>query len=68
MILIDMKQQNSSENYLELDEFEDQIHESGFIDIPLQSMIQENQHNQGLRPGKLKRRIQRFKNKNRFYR
>lgn len=68
MIFIDVKQKKSSNDYMELEDFEDQVHESGFIDIPVHSMMQDNYHTNTLEPGKFKKRIQGFKNKNRFYR
>ncbi len=50
-------------------DFDEQIHESGFIDIPLQHMYHnysQKNHNPEVKRGFLKR-IQRFKARNRFY-
>ncbi|WP_299129060.1 hypothetical protein [uncultured Winogradskyella sp.] len=50
-----------------LNDIDQTIHESGFIDIPLEHMYQvKENHNPELRSRFLKR-IQQFKSRNRFY-
>ena len=50
------------------EEMEDQIHESGFIDIPMQQLVFQPKTKNAKEAKAYKKRIERFKLRNRFYR
>lgn len=68
MIMLDAREHNSSNNYVEIEDYEDQVHESGFIDIPAQRMYKDAHDYTPEVSGGFQHRIERFKTKNRFYR
>lgn len=46
---------------------DDQVHESGFIDIPVQRIISQQNTTNNKKMMKIRKRINQFKNRNRFY-
>lgn len=68
MILVRPGEQVEPLHELNLYDEDDQIHESGFIDIPVQRIVSENRLAGQKATDRTRRRLHRFKMRNRFYR
>ena len=67
MILVRPGEQVEPLHELNLYDEDEQIHESGFIDIPIQRIVSENRLADQSTLDRTKRRLLHFKMRNRFY-
>ena len=69
MILLQKENQDISlEDHLAIDDFQDQVHEVGFLEVPLHQLIKGKSLSSPFSKNSYKKRMEKFKNRNKFYR
>ena len=68
MIVLSTKEDVEGSDLFGIDDLEEQIHESGFIDVPVRHLVVQRKQKDSKNIKAYKKRIEKFKLRNRFYR